>query len=1238
MTAIYKYKQAMRWFTRPKVDPSIKQLAASNPLNFPEHMIHQYEGGQLTPEEFYQHQSIPQSERPLTGAEGGRVQYKPGGLVEPGVTHYGDEKPWETKRHGVPRGTGTPEAAAIYARTTDAKKRLEAQKKGLVWDPKTKKMRKARKGGAPLGWESPRKGIVLTDPSKKQLEIAEKVYSKKFDSKKGLELWKAIGKDKRSSIIQKATTGETGGWKIPVPEGKIDQKELIEMLGEEYNKKMRRSIFSERVPGKKNYLVNKVADLLNRIEVPTKGKKVAYLWDRPTPDQLDFIRNYIDSPHLMDRTVKNMRILDKGFGEILSKAADTEIGKKFFRDTFTVDMAKEALTKAGVKDISDAKAARAMTRLGQSYQGKLFKNEIGIGENKKTGEFIINSFNELDQYHPWRQASYNAALDDLKSAVGSKAGNLLGFKQAFKELMQKRYKNRQFVFNEVFSISTSANRGSYPYAYFVDLTEHAMNKGALSTFQGQASIAEGKMQEAIRKYRKTGDIKHYNEAKRVKDVFNNSTRKLFLSSEKVKKYQKDYGIKPNALQLELGTAGQIKDRINFASNYYTTKNLNKWKDLGIDIDAHTGRSGYIKTFGKKDFVPKNVAVASELFTPETRFQKGAKKKIFDEKALNKFFENNKTIIEALGCPGKKAAGGRVGFQDGTNCFTKGQKKMNTLLMSGAGTQAERSLLARIIQGGAALMKGFGPKEMLKAQNLFGLPALGFMGAIEAGLIGDDVIRLNIPIKEALGKNWVTGVFMPRSGEGYQVDEMRKQGFLINPGAKTYAKGIELQDKYNQLAELLSDLEDPVSGFKAIEPKLAAELKVDSIADVRNEMEKIMKEYNEVTREGAAMEEGSGAQIEFMQDADEYEATQLAKTEYSPIFGELGTEALPPKTTERIGPRRMGVVKEELPIGQRRFDLPETYEKVSTSKTPIPEEGIRNMRDYLRYIGLLKPRDELPQGMVDFFQTQEKLKQDIKLPGMRGTQFNTGGRVGFKMGRRAFLGWLASLIGGAAGIKSGLIGFGKGIGKGETVIKAGDHIIQGTKGMPDWFIPLINRIVKEGDDVTKKLATKEREIVHSKKIEGHDVDVYQDLDTGNIRVEVEGGTGKNLTAYDEGLALEYKAGEVIEEGKYKGQKTDPEFSTTETEAGYVRTGPDDADLEIEGVKSFGTERWISDTNFLKNYATKKKPTMGEIVETTKKKKQIKHLNENPHEDPRIPEYTGPDDADDLFDEFGNYIGD
>ncbi len=53
MTAIYKYKQAMKWFTRPKVDPSLKQLAARD---------------------FYQ---------------GGRVGYQSGQLVQPGPGRQG---------------------------------------------------------------------------------------------------------------------------------------------------------------------------------------------------------------------------------------------------------------------------------------------------------------------------------------------------------------------------------------------------------------------------------------------------------------------------------------------------------------------------------------------------------------------------------------------------------------------------------------------------------------------------------------------------------------------------------------------------------------------------------------------------------------------------------------------------------------------------------------------------------------------------------------------------------------------------------------------------------------------------------------------------------------------------------------------------------------------------------------------------------------------------------------------
>ena len=207
------------------------------------------------------------------------------------------------------------------------------------------------------------------------------------------------------------------------------------------------------------------------------------------------------------------------------------------------------------------------------------------------------------------------------------------------------------------------------------------------------------------------------------------------------------------------------------------------------------------------------------------------------------------------------------------------------------------------------------------------------------------------------------------------------------------------------------------------------------------------------------------------------------------------------------------------------------------------------------------------------------------------------------------------------------------------MKTGVDIATGTPGMPSWFPSLVNKIIKEGDDVTSKLATKDRQIVHSKKVEGHDVDVYRDLDTGDIRVSVEGNTGKNLTAYDEGLTLEYRAGEVIDEGKYAGKKTKPEFSNSEMEAEFVRMGPDDAELDFSfrnqsiypNTPSAGSKS-ISDTSFLKNYATNKKPTLKEIAQTSNNKKQIKYLKENPHEDPRIPDpgdYQDPDIYDDYL---------
>jgi len=314
-----------------------------------------------------------------------------------------------------------------------------------------------------------------------------------------------------------------------------------------------------------------------------------------------------------------MKVFNKAFADYFEGE-----GKEFP----TLEEARAALKKQRIK-ATDAQMARAMMRLGQAYQGNTFRNEVPIQVNRIGGNFITKSFNEMDQFHPWRSASYDAALDDIARNMPKEAGNLRSFKNTYTEYMRKNFPQYKGVdLNEIFSVTTSANRESYPYSYFVDLTKSAVNRKQLSGFQGKASLAEGKIIDNIKKYRSTGDIKYYNEAVRVKNKFNNVTRKNFLSSEKIKKLG---GV--NAVELELGSKYQILNKSNIAKDFYAKNTLNKWKDLGIDIAGHSADAGYIKLGA----TAKGTIPIQELFTPESRL---SGKKVMVASTLDKFLKAN----------------------------------------------------------------------------------------------------------------------------------------------------------------------------------------------------------------------------------------------------------------------------------------------------------------------------------------------------------------------------------------------------------------------------------------------------------------------------------------------------------------------------------------------------------------------------------------------------------------------
>ena len=206
----------------------------------------------------------------------------------------------------------------------------------------------------------------------------------------------------------------------------------------------------------------------------------------------------------------------------------------------------------------------------------------------------------------------------------------------------------------------------------------------------------------------------------------------------------------------------------------------------------------------------------------------------------------------------------------------------------------------------------------------------------------------------------------------------------------------------------------------------------------------------------------------------------------------------------------------------------------------------------------------------------------------------GGRIGFKdgpnMGRRNFL----KIMGGLAAIP--IVGkFFKVAKAGKTVTKVPVIKTADVAGKPEWFDALVNKVILEGDDVTKKFATQERQVVHSKDLgDGTTVRVTQDTDQGAVRVEYD----SDANVFEDTVQMEYKKPLPDEDMPTGGT---PEFTTAESGPVGKRYGPDDYEIEIDEVGGSSISDLDSDVSKLKEYATGKGPNMREIIQNKKKKR-------------------------------------
>ena len=247
--------------------------------------------------------------------------------------------------------------------------------------------------------------------------------------------------------------------------------------------------------------------------------------------------------------------------------------------------------------------------------------------------------------------------------------------------------------------------------------------------------------------------------------------------------------------------------------------------------------------------------------------------------------------------------------------------------------------------------------------------------------------------------------------------------------------------------------------------------------------------------------------------------------------------------------------------------------------PLTEQELLDMREREIYMGVI----------ADAFD--KAYREGTSLPGR--TNFADGPEDPSKRNFMKIMGGLASLP-----ILGRFFKIGE---KAAPIIDAVKT--EAAKGKPEWFDALVNKVIRMGEDVTDRFATVDRETVNQIDIaDGETIRVYRNVDEGTVRVEYESPDNMGEGSVD----LVYKK-PLPDEGD---PSPSANFYATELEPRGIRSGPDDYDIEFDGENyAENVDELMSDTTKLKEFATDKKRTIKELIESKKKTDKTKAMNES-----------------------------
>jgi hypothetical protein len=508
---------------------------------------------------------------------------------------------------------------------------------------------------------------------------------------------------------------------------------------------------------------------------------------------------------------------------------------------------------------------------------------------------------------------------------------------------------------------------------------------------------------------------------------------------------------------------------------------------------------------------------------------------------------------------KNSIGGRIGFKEGSSCVEKGKKKIEegkigkselnaverSLEQSGKMTPAAQKFFTAAKT--AARVGGKIPLELISVG--FG-PAGVVAGALlELATVQDDFMRGDL--KEAW-RNTFPGMILKGAGDLAGLDlvgSKRKDilKFAKNPeeiaSVNSMFDYLEGTEKYNEKVGDLELIGEDISANEQLqepEADLMTSLSSQQFYDTEDQTKKL-KTILDAQEKVLGTAEGQKMSIDVLR-------REIA-SRYPRARTNLSLEQFIDDEINRI---YFDIQKQAAPV-PNVID-PET----EFMRQPFAGGGL-SMQDKIQELlasipGLM---------MADFVPVSEKveLKRLFDQFNDRYMRKAEGGRIGFKNGpedinksKRLFTQLLVGLA--ALPVVGKYLKLGRGAGKVANVN------IPNVPGMPEFFQPLVNKVINEGIDLTTKLGTQERQIVRKADIAGHEVTVYHQLETGETDVYING----MKTLYQDAVRLYYKPGQVSEEAsKASGKivKEPDEFIAQESSPAYSGS-PEDYEITSDGT--------------------------------------------------------------------------